>query len=135
MEFIQSKQKSNIIISYLKKLLSPFFENIDFKILIHQTAVVFYIKELELKKDLLKKFGIPLELNIGKVEEIKLSIQSLVTFSQMELEIMGIKVEVTSNYLTKSYQNDSISIKNIYYQNGKRYIRKYLKIKKKKKIH
>ena len=29
----------------------------------------------------------------------------------MELEIMGIKVEVTSNYLTKSYQNDSISIK------------------------
>ena len=116
--------------------MSPFFENIDFKILIHQTAVVFYIKELELKKDLLKKFGIPLELNIGKIEEIKLSIQSLVTFSQMELEIMGIKVEVTSNYLTKSYQNDSISIKKQLLSKWEEIHKKiYLKIKKRKKYN
>ncbi len=111
MEVIQSKQNSNIIMSYINKLFSPFFENIDFKILFHQKATVFYIKELELRKDLLKKLGIPLELNVGKITEIKLSIQNLITLSQMELEIMGIKIEVTSNYLTKTYQNDSISIK------------------------
>ena len=111
MEIIQSKHNSNIIMSYINKLLSPFFENIDFKILFHQKATVFYIKELELRKDLLKKLGIPLELNVGKVTEIKLSIENLITLSQMELEITGIKIEVTSNYLTKTYQNDSISIK------------------------
>ena len=52
----------------------------------------------------------------------------------MELEIMGIKVEVTSNYLTKSYQNDSISIKKHLLSKWEEIHKEIFKNKKKKKI-
>ncbi len=33
-----------------------------------------YVKDVEVRKDLLKKFGIPLDLTKGKVDQIKVTV-------------------------------------------------------------
>ena len=95
------KNKSNMLIAYFKNLLSPYFMNIEFDISFHQLGTIFYIKELELKQDLLKKFGIPLNLDIKKISQIKLSINDLLSLGPMQLEIQGINIELSSTYLSK----------------------------------
>lgn len=106
----ESKNKSSLL-SFLKAALSPYFTNIDFKILIHQEATVFSINDLIIKKDVLKQFGIPLNLRSGKINSIKLSIENLLTLSPISLSITGVNLEVNSIYLTSEYQSDIFTLR------------------------
>ncbi len=126
------KTKSNILSSYFKNLLSPYFMNIEFDISFHQLGTIFYIKELELKQDLLKKLGIPLNLDVKKITEIKLSINDLLSLGPMQLEIQGINIEVSSIYLSKFYQNDYINIKENILKNWQKVHQIFKKVKKEK---
>ena len=126
------KTKSNMLISYFKNLLSPYFMNIEFDISFHQLGTIFYIKELELKEDLLKKLGIPLNLDVKKITEIKLSINDLLSLGPMQLEIQGINIEVSSIYLSKYYQNDYINIKENILKNWQKVHQIFKKVKKEK---
>ena len=111
MDSIRGKKNKDYVIALLKQYLDPYFENIEFDILIHQLGTVFYIKDVQIKKDVLNKLGIPLLLRNGSISEIKISIENLVNLVPIELEVSGINIEVNSIYLTKNYQSDYISIK------------------------
>ena len=111
MDSIRGNRNKDYVIALLKHYLDPYFENIEFDILIHQLGTVFYIKDVQIKKDVLNRLGIPLLLRNGSISEIKISIENLVNLVPIELEVTGINIEVNSIYLTKNYQSDYISIK------------------------
>ena len=111
MDSIRGNRNKDYVIALLKHYLDPYFENIESDILIHQLGTVFYIKDVQIKKDVLNRLGIPLLLRNGSISEIKISIENLVNLVPIELEVTGINIEVNSIYLTKNYQSDYISIK------------------------
>ena len=111
MDTIRGKKNKDFILTLLKDYLDPYFDNIEFDILLHQSATVFYIKDVIMKKDAFNRLGIPLLIRNGVVGEIKISIANLITMTPIELEIRGVNIEVNSIYLTQNYQSDYVSIK------------------------
>jgi hypothetical protein len=54
-------------------------ENTEFRPRFSNSNFLFYVQEVDLRNDILKKLGIPLELAKGKVQEIKLIVISHLT--------------------------------------------------------
>ncbi len=76
---MEDENKKNMTITYkikelIKEKLKDYIENIDFKMSYSNSNIVFYVEDVEVRTDLLKKLGIPLELSKGKVKLIKLTV-------------------------------------------------------------
>lgn len=68
------KDYSSRISELIKEKLKDYLENIEFNMSFNYSHYVFYVKDVEIRNDLLKKYGIPLELIKGKVQQIKLTV-------------------------------------------------------------
>lgn len=79
MEKKHKKEYSSKISERIKEKLKDYLENIDFTMSFNNSNFVFYVKDVEIRNDLLKKLGIPLELTKGKVQQIKLTVSPLLT--------------------------------------------------------
>jgi hypothetical protein len=97
------KITSDYFLKFIKDKLKIYFENIDFDMNFHQDATVFYVQDVEIRKDLLKKLGIPLELAHGKIQEIKITIKNLIT-NPIKFEIQGVHLEFRTIYLSREYK-------------------------------
>ncbi len=76
---MEDEHKKNMTITYkikelIKDSLKDYIENIDFKMSYSNSNIVFYVEDVEVRTDLLKKLGIPLELSKGKVKLIKVTV-------------------------------------------------------------
>jgi hypothetical protein len=79
---MEDEHKKNMTITYkikelIKDNLKDYIENIDFKMSYSNSNIVFYVEDVEVRTDLLKKLGIPLELSKGKVKLIKVTVNSI----------------------------------------------------------
>ena len=52
--------------------LKDYVENIDFKMSYSNSNIVFYVEDVEVRTDLLKKIGLPIELSKGRDKLIKI---------------------------------------------------------------
>ncbi|MCQ2817006.1 MAG: UHRF1BP1/VPS13 N-terminal domain-containing protein, partial [archaeon] len=111
METVKSKNNLNTLIKFLKPYLQKIFENVDLNVIIHEEGTSLFIREVEVRKDILMMNNLPFEFKIGKVSEIKLEIENLLTLSPMKLEISGISIQIKSVYLSEKYQSKFVSIK------------------------
>jgi hypothetical protein len=66
------------ISEHIKEKLKDYLnlENIEFRMRYVNSNIVFYVQDVETRSDLLKKLGIPLDLEKGKVQEIKLIVNN-----------------------------------------------------------
>lgn len=62
------------ISEYIQNKLKDWLENINFNFSFTNSYFIFFVKEVQIRKDLLKRLGIPLELSNGRVQEIKLKV-------------------------------------------------------------
>jgi len=75
----ESKQKNtkntnNFISDIIKDSLKDWLKDLDFSMSVVNNQLELYVKEVEVRNDLLKKFGIPLDLTKGKVDQIKVTV-------------------------------------------------------------
>jgi hypothetical protein len=88
--------KSYKISELIKEKLKDYLENIDFRMRFSNSNFVFYVQDVEIRNDLLKKLGIPLELTKGKVQEIKLTV--LFKFNT------GSKHNLTKTFISRNHR-------------------------------
>ena len=62
------------ISEYIQDKLKDWLENIKFNFSFTNSYFIFFVKDVQIRKDLLKRLGIPLELSNGRVQEIKLKV-------------------------------------------------------------
>lgn len=66
---------SDRISEAIKDYLKEYLENIEFTMSFNNSQFIFFVKDVEVRSDLLKKLGIPLELSKGRVEQIKIIVR------------------------------------------------------------
>lgn len=71
------KDFSHRISKIIREKLIDYLENIDFTMSFNNSQFIFFVKDVQVRNDLLKKIGIPLELSKGRVEQIKLIVTLL----------------------------------------------------------
>ncbi len=72
MKKTSKKDYSAMIKDYIKDKLKDFLEDLDFNMSYNNSQFIFFVKDVEIRSDLLKKYEIPLELSKGRVDQIKL---------------------------------------------------------------
>jgi hypothetical protein len=90
----------------IKELLKEYLKNIDFDMSYNNAHFVFEVKDVEVRSDILKKFGIPLELTKGKIQEIKVTIQSITFNKPILIEVSGVNLDMRTIYLSRDYKKD-----------------------------
>ena len=95
----KEKENSKLLERILIEYLSDYFENIEFDYNFGRDGFTFLAKEVEFRRDLLQKFGIPLEVTIGKIKVIKLSVKSLITLKNFAMEVSDIEIEVQTIHI------------------------------------
>ena len=103
------KENSKLLERILIEYLSDYFENVEFDYNFGREGFTFLAKEVEFRRDLLQKFGIPLELTIGKIKVIKLSVKSLITLKNFAMEISDIEIEVQTIHISKDYKKNYLN--------------------------
>ena len=105
----KEKENSKLLERILIEYLSDYFENIEFDYNFGRDGFTFLAKEVEFRRDLLQKFGIPLELTIGKIKVIKLSVKSLITLKNFAMEVSDIEIEVQTIHISKDYKKNYLN--------------------------
>ena len=104
----KEKENTKLLERILKEYSGEYLENIDFDydLGFGKEAIQFTAKEVEFRRDLLKKFGIPLELSTGKIKTIKLKVKSLISLKNFSLEISDLELNIETIHINKDYKKN-----------------------------
>ena len=102
----KEKENTKLLEGILKDYLNDYFENVEFDYNFGREGFTFLAKEVECRKDILKKFGIPLELSTGKIKVIKLTVKSLITLKNFQMEVSDIDIKIETIHINKDYKKN-----------------------------
>ncbi|MCQ2815833.1 MAG: hypothetical protein MJ252_01065 [archaeon] len=102
----REKEHFGLLQRILSRYLGEYFENIKFDYSIGKEGFSVYAQDVEFRKDLLKKFGVPLELSTGKIDLIKISMGSFINLNNFSVLVEGINAEVSTIHISKNYKEN-----------------------------
>ena len=104
----KEKENTKLLERILKEYSGEYLENIDFDydLVFGKETIQFTAKEVEFRRDLLKKFGRPLELSTGKIKTIKLKVKSLISLKNFSLEISDLELNIETIHINKDYKKN-----------------------------
>ena len=99
-----NKDFSSRISDAIKDRLKDYLNNLEFTMSYNNSQFIFFVKVVEVRSDILKKIGIPLELSEGKVEQIKLIVSGI--NKPLVIEITGVNIAAKTIFISKDLKND-----------------------------